>query len=327
MNKLDPNNIPEGEVPKNLEDYICRICSFILNDPFECENCGTPYCRDCLEAWHQRSSQCPIKCSGTLKIKPAHRFIKKMLGELKIKCPTNECNQIISCCRLDYHLSKDCEFLLVKCSNTDCEEYIMRKDANNHLEVCKYKEITCKKCNEKIKLLYGVEYNNSNKQNMMVDEQVYSHDCITILSDKVKILNTNYEKVFKKSEVYEKDIQELKDRTNLLMSNIAYKCDLAHPLIFKATWTSTCSCCGLIKICTRWECTTCKKNYCLDCIRLLNSVFCPNFHTFLYGDRGNFLCDICGAKKTQGGNLSLHDPVCDFDLCDNCVMKLFPNLR
>jgi len=110
------------------------------------------------------------------------------------------------------------------------------------------------------------------------------------------------------------------------MSNISYKCDNAHPLIFKATWTSTCSCCGLIKICTRWECVTCKKNYCLDCIRLLNYVFCPNFHTFLYGDRGNFLCDICGAKKTQGGALSLHDPVCDFDLCDNCVIKLFPSL-
>ncbi len=98
-------------------------------------------------------------------------------------------------------------------------------------------------------------------------------------------------------------------------------------LLFKANWTSTCSCCGLIKICTRWECITCKKNYCLDCIKLLNYAFCPNYRTFLFGDRGNFFCDICGAKKTTGGPLSLHDPVCDFDVCDYCVQKLFPNLK
>lgn len=234
---------------------------------------------------------------------------------------------------LDYHLSKECQFLLVKCTIADCDEMIKRKDIDKHLENCKFKEISCTRCNEKIRMHFTNEKLEQDDNDSMIklDESLKydlsSHDCVTTLSKKIRILNQDMEKVSKKNEIYEKEIQNLKERSNLLMSNIAYKCDLAHPLIFKATWTSTCSCCGLIKICTRWECTSCKKNYCLDCIRLLNSVFCPNFHTFLYGDRGNFLCDICGAKKTSGGALSLHDPVCDFDLCDNCVMKLFPNMK
>lgn len=322
MNKLDVSNVPEEEKPKNMDDFICRICAFILHDPHECENCGTPYCKDCLEAWHQRSAQCPLKCGATLKIKPAHRFLKKMLGELVVKCPTNDCPEMVNISRLDQHMKK-CQFLLVKCSNQECEEYFPRKDIKNHEEICKHKELQCERCLEKIKIIKPEDENE-----IIVGENPINgkHDCIKLLSEKTTNLSLQIEKLVKKNENYEKEVMKLKNRTNLMMSNMSYKCDQAHPLIFKANWTSACSCCGLIKICTRWECSLCKKNYCLDCIRLLNSVFCPNLHTFIYGDRGNFLCDICGAKKTQGGSLSLHDPVCDFDLCDNCVIKLFPNI-
>jgi hypothetical protein len=343
MNKLDITNVSEDEKHKNIDEFICRICSFILQDPHECENCGIPYCKDCLEAWHQRSSQCPIKCGSTLKIKPAHRFFKKMLGEIKIKCPNENCPEIIQISRLEYHL-KECQFLIVKCNNEDCDENYLRKDLVKHMETCKFKEFFCIRCNEKIKIRPGVGCNNINNNNdinnlsnnnliniscdkLQVINIYDDHDCIKVLSTKIKSITNNLETVIKQNEIYDKSIKELKDKTNLLMSNISYKCDNAHPLIFKATWTSTCSCCGLIKICTRWECSSCKKNYCLDCIKLLNFVFCPNYHTFLYGDRGNFLCDFCGAKKTQGGPLSLHDPVCDFDVCDTCVLKLFPNIN
>jgi len=138
-------------------------------------------------------------------------------------------------------------------------------------------------------------------------------------------LTAEFEQIDKINKSYEKEIVDLKYKTNLLICNISYKCDLAHPLVFRANWSCSCSCCGLIKVCVRWECQTCKKKYCLDCIRLLSPNLCPNFHKFVYGNIGNFICDICGAKKTHGGELSLHDPICDFDLCEICVVKLFPN--
>jgi chaperonin cofactor prefoldin len=310
MNKIDPNQL--ANIPENLDDFICKICTFIIQDPHECEGCGTPYCKDCIEAWHKRSSQCPIKCGSTLNIKPAHRFIRKMLNELNVRCPMLGCSEVLKLEYLNKHLDVDCQFLLIKCKNSDCKEYIMRKDIQQHLENCVFKEINCKNCNEIIKI------NN----NAMVDDS--EHNCIQILSERVSSMKRTIEVLEKKACDSEVNLQELKSQTRLLLSNISYKCDNAHPLIFKATWTSTCSCCGLIKMCTRWECSTCNKNYCLDCIRLLNHIYCPNFHTFVYGNRGNFLCDICGAKKTHGGPLSLHDPVCDFDLCDTCSVKLFP---
>jgi hypothetical protein len=312
MNKIDP--ICLANVPEHLDDYICKICTFIIQDPHECEGCGTPYCKDCIEAWHKRSSQCPIKCGSTLNIKPAHRFIRKMLNELSIKCSIAGCSDVVKLESLGKHLD-ECQYLLVKCKNSDCNEQIMRKDIAAHLENCNYKETNCKDCNEIIKC------NN----NIIVDES--HHNCIQVLSSRITSMTSTIEELEKKALSAETEIKDLKNQTTLLLSNISYKCDLAHQLIFKATWTSTCSCCGLIKMCTRWECPTCKKNYCLDCIRLLNHIYCPNFHTFAYGNRGNFLCDICGAKKTFGGPLSLHDPVCDFDLCEACSVKVFPVLN
>jgi len=298
---------------------VCKICSFILCDPHECEHCGTPYCKDCIDEWHKKSSQCPLKCGVTLKIKPAHRFIRKMLSELTLKCPNADdgCSIIIKHEQVNSHL-KVCDFSFIKCLNDECKEKLLRKDMNEHLVVCKFKVFVCERCNEKIEV-------KSKLKNEIDEEILKGHDCLKVLSCKVKKLTTDFENMEIKNKIYEKEIVEPKDKTNLLYCSISYKCDMAHPLVFRANWSCSCSCCGLIKVCVRWECTTCKKKYCLDCIKLLSPNFCPNFHSFSYGNKGNFICDICGAKKTHGGETSLHDPVCDFDLCENCVIKLFPS--
>ena len=312
MNKFDTKLIPEGESPKNIDDLICKICAYILFDPFECENCGTPYCKDCIDEWHKKSSQCPIKCGGTLKIKPAHRFIKKMLAELQLKCPNKNCPVVIKLEQVANHLMS-CDYSVINCTYDECTEKLVRKDLKNHLITCKFKVQICEKCNEKIEVKNNVE------------DISIGHDCFKILSNKVKRLSLDYENIEVKHKNLEKEVNGLREKTNLLYSSINYKCDLAHPLVFRANWSCSCSCCGLIKVCVRWECTTCKKRYCLDCIKLISPNFCPNFHSFSYGNKGNFICDICGAKKTHGGDISLHDPVCDFDLCENCVVKLFPS--
>jgi hypothetical protein len=220
MYKLDITSIPDSEKPKNIDDFICKICSFILLDPYECEHCGTPYCRDCIEAWHQRSSQCPIKCGPTLKIKPAHRFIKKMLGDLIVKCTNEECPEFLNICRLDYHISK-CEYTKIKCGNHECNEMLFRKDLAEHLETCKFKEFHCEKCNDKL------VPDPSDDTNIIMIQQYKKHDCVKVLTNRINELNCNYESIMKKNETYEKSINELKENTKLLMSNITYKCDNA----------------------------------------------------------------------------------------------------
>jgi len=333
--KIDPCHIPENDCPKNLDDFICKICAYLIYDPYECENCGTPYCKDCIEVWHQKSGSCPIKCGQTLKIKPAHRFIRKMINEIKVKCQNKNCPVVTTYEKVFAHL-EDCEYNEIKCPNIGCSEKFLKKEQNEHLKVCKFKVIKCERCCEIVIPVISIEGTksinilNEDKKSTSEnnsDQLIYpNHDCIKILSTNLKELRQDYNHLVMKTKKYEKDIKELIDKTTVLMCNITYRCDNAHPLVFKPKWTSTCSCCGLIKICTRWECSSCNKFYCLDCVKLLNSVYCPNFHTFLFGDRGNYLCDICGGKKTRGGDLSLHDPVCDFDVCDTCVVKLFPNI-
>ena len=325
IKKLDPNRIEEK--PKNLEDFICKICTFIINDPHECETCGIPYCKDCLQKWKFISNQCPMKCNPPMKIKPAHRFIKKMLGELKIKCENEECPVVIELCRLDYHL-KECEYLIVRCPNGECEEKITKRELEKHKETCKFKTLQCERCSEK--------FRDIPKQNLEINEEsdissvdlvnLQTHDCIKSLSNNLKCLTEKFELLFKKNEKNEKQIKELSNKTNLLSSNFSYKCGSGHNITFTATWESTCATCNRSDICTRWECTECESNYCGNCIRIINPVFCPNLHTFLIGGNVEFQCDLCCLEKV-GGNSSIHDNVCDFDVCEGCVEVLFPNIK
>jgi hypothetical protein len=312
MEKIDINRIPDDEKPKNFDDFICKICTYIIHDPYECENCGIPYCKDCLTKWEMRSNQCPIKCDTVMKTKPAHKFIKKMLGELKIKCKNQDCGIVIEISRMNYHL-KECEYEILKCPNEECAEKISRKDLEKHREACKFKTIQCERCAESFR---------DKEQNVM--SLLESHDCVKSLSDKLRSLNLNYETLMKKNEENEKTIKDLKYSMDLLLFNISYKCENGHNLIFRKTWDSTCASCDLDEICTRWGCTECDVNYCLDCIKILNHVCCPNAHTFIYGASEEILeCDLC-RMEVQSGPMSLHDRVCNFDLCEGCVKKLFP---
>ena len=295
IKKLDPNRIEEK--PKNLDDFICKICTFIIHDPHECETCGIPYCKDCLEKWKFISNQCPLKCNSQMKIKPAHRFIKKMLGELKIKCGNEDCPVVTEICRLDYHL-RECEYMIMKCENEECEEKIKKRELLKHKETCKFKTLQCERCSEK--------FRDTSRQNLEIKDELensssdfvnlQTHDCIKSLSNNLKNLSEKFELLFKKNEKNEKKVKELRDKTNLLMSNFSYKCGSGHNVTFRATWDSTCLTCNRSGICTRWECAECDSNYCLSCIRIYNPVFCPNSHTFLIGQNVEFQCDLCNLE-------------------------------
>lgn len=311
MEKIDITRIPDVEKPKNIDDFICKICTYIINDPYECENCGIPYCKECITKWERISNQCPIKCDSGMRIKPAHRFIKKMLGELKIKCKNEACQIVIELSRMEYHL-KECEYAAIQCTNDGCEEKILRKDYQKHNEICKFKIIQCERCTERF------------RENDNYISLIKSHDCVRLLVENARGLNIKLQSLVKKNEENEIKIKELEHKMNLLVCNISYKCESGHNLTFRASWNSTCASCGENEICTRWICSICEVNYCLNCVKILNYICCPNAHSFSLEQVDEYLeCDMC-YMEFPNDQLSLHDRVCNFDICGNCVKKLFP---
>ncbi len=120
-----------------------------------------------------------------------------MLEELKIKCPNEACTELVLIDRMEYHL-KECQFLLVKCDSSDCEEKFLRKDLPAHLVICKFKELQCERCFEK-------------QKSREIDLE---HDCIRTLYDKLKLTNLHLDLLTKKNESFQKEILELKNKTN-----------------------------------------------------------------------------------------------------------------
>jgi len=83
-------NIVNREYFDSLENVLkCKICDYILNNPFDCEKCGHTFCYDCIN-----NIVCPFKCKGKF-IKQSSNGIKILLSNLIFYCPLKNCDKEI----------------------------------------------------------------------------------------------------------------------------------------------------------------------------------------------------------------------------------------
>jgi hypothetical protein len=74
------------EYQEMIKSLYCCICLDIVKIPYECENCESLYCEDCWEVMKIAGRKCVLHC--TAPVKKANKFVRDMLGKLKIKCET-----------------------------------------------------------------------------------------------------------------------------------------------------------------------------------------------------------------------------------------------
>ena len=81
------------------------------------------------------------------------RLILNILNELEIFCP-NKINGCPYVCQRQYLYQHyyECEYEFVKCPHKDCNKQIIKKDLNDHINTCEFKEVECEFCNEKFLL-------------------------------------------------------------------------------------------------------------------------------------------------------------------------------
>ena len=71
--------------------FQCSFCLDLVMDPIECENCSKLFCKDCINEWLKKSTQCPNKHLFK-KATDLDDWIKKDLNKIYIKCPYSKCN-------------------------------------------------------------------------------------------------------------------------------------------------------------------------------------------------------------------------------------------
>ena len=123
--------------------YKCIICSKIMINPTDCENCGHSFCNECISI-----SKCPYGCEKKA-FKSASMGIKNLLNNLKFKCFNEGCEEIISYSDVKAH-DNNCPFQKLACPNDGCSEQLLKKDLKNHIKnICKFTLKKCPYCNYK----------------------------------------------------------------------------------------------------------------------------------------------------------------------------------
>jgi hypothetical protein len=135
-----------------IEELIkCSICLEILNNPYECDSCGTLFCEDCIKDWIKIKLSCPMKCSSFKLIK-AKVNTRKMLNLLQISCSNApHCKYVSEYWNIFDHENK-CEFQKIRCPNFPCNFEGHFKELKSHLQsYCESINYECGFCKSKIK--------------------------------------------------------------------------------------------------------------------------------------------------------------------------------
>ena len=155
-NLIDNSNV-------NIENLICPICNFILDNPKSCSrrNNSHSFCQKCIDLYLKNNNACPI-CKVFFEYK-TNNEVKNLLNKLSFKCMFNKegCKDIISYSKYFNHI-KNCEFnnLIFECQIKKfsyknkkfekCGFLGNKKNIEKHFISCAYAKYRCIFCNKNI---------------------------------------------------------------------------------------------------------------------------------------------------------------------------------
>ena len=146
----------------NVENIICPICYFVLNEPINCsDNKNSHYfCKECIDIFLKESNKCPT-CKQNFEYK-INEKLKTELKELSFKCMfKNEgCNDIIPYSEYLNHINNckytnryECQikkYNYYKKEFEKCGHIGNKMNLDKHYKLCAFIQYKCIFCNESI---------------------------------------------------------------------------------------------------------------------------------------------------------------------------------
>ena len=137
------------------ENFSCKICSKVLDDPVQCQNNEHYFCRKCITKHLEKSETCPT-CMDQLTLKTLRapsRIVAYVVSELKIpRCRhfSRGCTENVEVEDVLLH-EQMCGYAPVVCWNEGCKQTMNRRDQGSHeTEECKFRKIICESCDEEL---------------------------------------------------------------------------------------------------------------------------------------------------------------------------------
>lgn len=176
------DNFPDTD----LTDVTCAICSDVFFIPHMVIECGHIFCKSCIRKWTRIKQSCPTCRIPILKIPIINRnCITEKINSLKYHCDNKDCKDVVNVdnefrsikdhkdkCKFDLLKCKFCDagvmrkdadhhIIIInddryscinqtKCPNEGCNDFILKKDLDDHLKKCEFYMTECPFCNESV---------------------------------------------------------------------------------------------------------------------------------------------------------------------------------
>ena len=142
------------------EEYLCRVCATVLQEPHLTECCGQYFCRICLESWFEKSQGrgvCP-HCREVDFVHIVSKPLQRKINKLSVFCPNRDkgCKVTVNLGELRSHLScssraPGCAYVPIPCKK-GCSQVVLRGEMDLHLKKCPFRIEACTYC--KAKMIY-----------------------------------------------------------------------------------------------------------------------------------------------------------------------------
>src|SRR5271156_906717 len=133
-NTTDKIDLRSLEYVSEYDSHLmCPICHVPFISPVVLE-CDHTFCASCYEQYRAGGpvddrSQCPTcRTFSTVRPRKASRLIMNMCNDLKVRCPNEYCDEVLSRGVVEQHVTKDCPEERLTCPNPACNNLTKRKD-------------------------------------------------------------------------------------------------------------------------------------------------------------------------------------------------------
>ena len=139
---------------KNAENFECRICLHILNNPIQCSQCNTFSCKICFITHKSSCIKQLVNKSDPMQNKSYLKTFINKLDNLEINCPlnVNPCRKKIKIIDIPQHLNS-CEnsinnYTCKFCNFFNCEKKkkFEQEILMKHIKECKYFSFVSENC-------------------------------------------------------------------------------------------------------------------------------------------------------------------------------------
>lgn len=201
-----------------LDMFICKICQFVSEDPYETKCCNTTFCKSCIDTAKLNRTSCPLCRRKPYQIKQAVQ-ISRQIQILMVYCKNRNqgCTWIGALETKNIHL-RECLFEKVPCEYhiVGCDAMLRRNSQMQH-NINKMKihfSMVVKCVEEKLKL------SNSSKQQLTNSEQKLqdTRRQLAYSERRLKYIQQELNESSREVELYKKFYEE--DKINTIMEEL-----------------------------------------------------------------------------------------------------------